>query len=97
MTSTVEFSGIYSAIPPHMQAAIRRYIEQGFMPGDFLVGVITNNLTRAVNYADETNLPLLKLYVQWFYHEAPGNSWGSVENMRSWMESRRELIEAIGE
>lgn len=86
----VEFDGQYSAIPPHMQAAIRRYVVQGLRPGDFLTGVITNDLRRAINYADETNLPLIKLYVQWFYNVAPGSCHGSPKNMEEWMNARSQ-------
>ena len=84
----VEFVGDYAQIPPHMQDAIRRYIVQGLKPGNFLTGVITNDLRRAVCAADEQNLPLIKLYVHWFFNEAPGNSQGSPEIMRKWMAER---------
>ena len=84
----VSFNGQYADIPAHMQDAIRRYVIQGYKPGDFLTGVITNNLRQAVGHADETNLPLLKTYVQWFYNEAPGSCWGSVQAMNEWMTER---------
>jgi hypothetical protein len=86
----VEFEGDYARIPSHMQDAIRRYVVQGLKPGDFLTGVITNDLRRAVNSADEQNLPLIKLYVQWFYNEAPGVCSGSHEHMRLWMAARAD-------
>jgi len=86
----VEFRGDYATIPPHMQEAIRRYVVQGIKPGDFLTGVITNDLRRAVGCADEQNIGLLKLYVQWFYNEAPGSCWGSLENMNEWMNARMQ-------
>ncbi len=80
-----KFEGQYAQIPAHMQEAIRRYVVQGIQPGDFLTAVITNDLRNAVNRADETNLPLLKVYVQWFYNEAPSACWGSHEMMHEWM------------
>lgn len=86
------FHGAYSLIPEHMQAAITRYIVHGIRPGDFLIGVITNDLKRAVNYADDENIKLLKLYVQWFYNEAPGHCWGSREAIDAWMRDRQEKI-----
>lgn len=88
---SLEFNGQYAAIPPHMQEAIRRYVINGIKPGRFLTGVITNNLSEAVNNADETNLPLLRLYVLWFYNEAPGSCWGSVNALNEWMKFRPVL------
>jgi hypothetical protein len=83
------FDGEYAQIPEHMQAALRRYVLEGVKPGDFLTAVICNDLRNAVGRADETNLPLLKLYVQWFYNVAPGSCWGSDEKMLKWMDERR--------
>jgi hypothetical protein len=86
----VHFSGQYAEIPEHMQDALRRYVIQGIKPGDFLTAVILNDLKNAVNRADETNLRLLRTYVQWFYNEAPGACWGSLENMQTWMVAREQ-------
>lgn len=84
-----EFDGPYAQIPPHMQEAIRRYVVQGFLPGHFLQGVISNDLRMAVNHADESNLPLIKLYVQWFYNVAPSGCSGNVETMMRWHSDRQ--------
>lgn len=85
------FRGEYAAMPDDMKDSIIKYIEYGAKPGDFLTAVITNNLRNAVGHANETNLPLLKLYVQWFYNVAPGGSQGDVQKMQSWMQSRKNL------
>lgn len=86
----VAFFGQYADIPPHMQAALRRYVIEGIKPGDFLTAVICNNLQNAVNRADDDNLALLKTYVQWFYNEAPAACWGSPTNMDLWMTARAQ-------
>jgi hypothetical protein len=83
-----EFGGPYANIPPHMQESIRRYVVNRIAPGHFLQGVITNDLRMAVNHADETNLPLIKLYVQWFYNQAPAGCTGSRETMLQWLSER---------
>jgi hypothetical protein len=85
----VAFDGEYAQIPEHMQAALRAYVLEGRRPGDFLTSVICNDLRNAVGRADETNLSLLKLYVQWFYNIAPGSCWGSAEAMLKWQDARR--------
>jgi hypothetical protein len=85
-----EFEGGYAQIPPHMQEAIRRYVVQGLAPGQFLQGVISNDLRMAVGHADQTNLPLIKLYVQWFYNVAPAACYGSLETMLKWCSDRQQ-------
>lgn len=82
------FDGQYANIPEHMREALRRYVEDGIQPGSFLTAIIRNDLCEAVNRADDTNLPLIKLYVQWFYNEAPGTCWHNRENMTEWMRAR---------
>jgi hypothetical protein len=84
------FEGQYAEIPEHMQAPLRAYVLEGRRPGDFLTSVICNDLRNAVGRADEDNLRLLRLYVQWFYNVVPGACWGSAENMLRWSEERRK-------
>lgn len=84
-----EFPNEYAQIPPHMQEAIRRYVVQGLAPGHFLQGVITNDLRMAVNHADDTNLPLIRLYVGWFYNQAPALCHGSLDTMLNWLKTRQ--------
>jgi hypothetical protein len=55
-------------------------------PGQFLMAVICNDLRGAVNYADDENLPLIKLYVQWFYNRAPSQCSGSPSRLVEWVE-----------
>lgn len=84
----VDFKGEYAQIPEHMQLALRRYVLEGIKPGDFLTATICNDLRAAVFRADDTNYPLLKLYLQWLFNVAPGNCWGSPEKMETWMHER---------
>lgn len=70
------FLGQYAAIPAHMQESIMNYVLRKIPVGNFLKAVICNNLREAVGYADEENLPLLKIYVQWFYNVCPANLVG---------------------
>ena len=74
-------------IPARMRGAIVRYYERGLPPGHFLTAVISNDLKEAVNRADNEDVALLKNYVLWFYNYAPVGSWGSAENMQTWLES----------
>jgi len=80
------FTGEYASIPERMQEAIKRYVIDHVRPGQFLMAVICNNLRDAVNYADDENLLLIRLYVQWFYNRAPSSCHGSPTNMVTWIE-----------
>tara|TARA_R100000656_G_scaffold59398_1_gene46247 strand:- start:34 stop:321 length:288 start_codon:yes stop_codon:yes gene_type:complete len=77
----------YGRLPPHLQGGVRRYIEEGIPPGDFLTAVITNNLRLAVGHADSTSLAALTDIVRFFYNEPPGGCWGTPEKMKAWMQT----------
>jgi hypothetical protein len=79
------FTGDYADIPERMQDAIRRYVIDRVQPGRFLTAVICNDLRNAVGSADDENLPLLKLYLQWFYNRAPAPCHGSYDAMQAWL------------
>jgi hypothetical protein len=82
------FTGEYAAIPPHMQDAIKRYVIDKLRPGSFLSSVISNDLRGAVNYADSENLPLLPVYVKWFYNRAPSGCSGNPQQLEDWLVSK---------
>jgi hypothetical protein len=65
------FDGEYEVIPQHMRDAIMDYALRRREPGDFLTGVICNDLKKAVCRADSQNLPLIKTYVLWFHNQCP--------------------------
>lgn len=75
----------YSGLPTHIQGGVRHYIEHGDPVGYFLTQVIQNNLSGALSQADEINRARIFDIVSWFYNEAPGQCWGSPDNMHAWM------------
>lgn len=64
--------GDYTKIPYQMKKAIIEYVVEKRPPGSFLVALISNDLAGAIGYADDKNIKLLKLYVQWFYNNTSG-------------------------
>jgi hypothetical protein len=76
----------YDQIPPHMREAIEMYVIERKCTGDFLRAVITNDLRNAVGRADDTNLPLLPIYVRWFYNRAPASCHGSPARFEAWLQ-----------
>jgi hypothetical protein len=75
----------WKLIPEYMHGGIRRYVEHGVLPGDFLQAVICNDLFRAVERADDTNILLLARYVIFFYNYTPHECWGSADHVKAWV------------
>lgn len=67
-----------------MMDSVTRYVEDGYIPGDFLQAIICNDLSKAVAHADEKNLENIPAYVGYFYNEAPQGCWGSKKAMEEW-------------
>lgn len=72
-------------IPDRMMDGIKRYIEVGIRPGDFLCAVISNDLKAAVSLADDENIRNLPAYIAYFYNNAPETCWGSPQNLLDWI------------
>ena len=81
----------YDKLPEHMQEAARLYIEEGEMPGSFLVAVLTNNLVEAFGKADEVNRSCLREWVLWLYNDIPEAAWGSAEKVLAWCAEQQAL------
>ncbi len=81
-------------IPRRMMDGIRRYVDQGIPPGDFLQAVICNDLVAAVSRADDENIRNLPAFVGYFYNEVPGPCWGSPQKMEAWIEKGGKHEEA---
>ena len=85
----------YELLPEHMRGAARRYIETGIPPGSFLQAVICNDLREALGRADHINAANMQDIVGFFYNEAPSQCWGSLENMKTWIQLRNEEREKV--
>jgi hypothetical protein len=78
-------------IPERMMGGIKRYVEDGVLPGDFLQGVICNDLHKAVAHADDENLANLPAFSMYMYNRAPAACRGSKEKMDAWVKLKRDL------
>jgi hypothetical protein len=74
----------FHQIPPHMREGIILYTESHIPTGSFLQAVIENDLLGAVQCADNTNIGIIPVYVNWFYWHAPPECWGSEEAYKAW-------------
>jgi len=70
---------------------MRRYIEEGALPGSFLRAVICNKLVEAFAQADSTNILRLFDYADFLYNEVPSPCWGSEEKMLEWAEKCKAI------
>ena len=75
-------------IPPITMGALLRYVNKGYMPGDFLTAVLTNDLFGAVGRADVDNIAALPEIVKFVYNEVPGNAWGSIQAVKEYANDR---------
>jgi len=75
----------YEKLPEHIRGGVKRYIEDGILPGSFLIAVICNKLIDSFLRADDTNLESMIDIVDFFYNEAPSECHGSEEKMQLWI------------
>jgi hypothetical protein len=75
----------WNLIPSYMREGVLMYIERGVPPGSFLQAVLKNDLWRAVDCADQTNIQIVHRYVLFFYNYAPSECWGSVDAYEAWI------------
>ena len=80
----------YDKIPvDYMIGGMKRYIEDGILPGDFLHALLTNDLKGTFAHADETNALFIREWVMWLYNECPSVAQGSVVAVNAWVEEKR--------
>lgn len=81
-------------IPEHMHGALKRYIDDGILPGGFLSAVLQNNLKEAVGRADHLNMDKLPDYIRFLYNFAPSPCWGSEEKVSAWIEMHEHRMKS---
>ena len=83
----------YSMLPEHMQDGMKRYVEEGIRPGDFLYLVLCNDFVRALGHADMINMARIIDYARFLYNEAPTSCWGSREKVDAWISRHQRSAE----
>ena len=78
----VRTSVAYGKIPNQkMVTGVRNYAEYGIMPGDFLLGLFSNDLRETFTRADPTNGKLIPEWLIWMHWDAPSSLFGSKDKM----------------
>ena len=75
---------VYDLLPEHIRGGMKRYIEQGIIPGDFLQTVICNDLMNSFAKADDINREHMFHIVHFMYNQAPYQCYGSRTKMHKW-------------
>ena len=86
---TLENDTEYQKLPEQYREGMRRYIEEGIIPGSFLVAALSNNLHAAVTQCSGP-MEDLKTVMMWLYNEAPSRCWGSPKQVRDWILGRND-------
>jgi len=79
----------YNLLPAHIRGGMKRYIEDGIQPGNFLTAVICDKLVESFAQADDVNIACMFEIAGFMYNEAPSVCRGSKEKMEAWMKSQK--------
>lgn len=71
-------------IPDYMVRPLQGYIMRGEATGDFLYALLSNDLKRCIDYADDVNVRHLPEYVRFLVNRVPCGCWGSPEEVTTW-------------
>ena len=75
----------YTRLPEGLREEMRLYMESGVRPGSFLTLFLSNDLTGAMQRADEINRHRFFDICLFLYNDAPGGSYGSPDHVREWV------------
>ena len=85
------FDGEYARIPERMQVALKNYFLDHLPVGGFLTALFSNDLRNTFWRADDENVKMIELYVQWLNSVDYGRTaWGSPEIVADWLKNKVE-------
>ncbi len=83
--NTMEQALAASQIPEYMKGGLLRYLLRGIPPGSFLTALLSNDLRRTFERADDHNQRAVLDYIKFLYNDAPGQVWGSPSKVNDWI------------
>lgn len=74
-------------VPEHTIEALDDYFIRGYLPGNFIICILTNNLYGAVASADFKNRHAIYEIVKLLTNtsKVPGGSYGSIQEVNNWI------------
>jgi hypothetical protein len=76
-------------VPDHLRDGLIAYFVEHVRPGSFLMAVLANHLSDAVQRADPKSLAALPDLVGFLVEYAPHDAWGHYHIVRAWLEQRK--------
>lgn len=76
-------------VPAHLVPGLRRFIDEGQLPGDFLRAVLENDLKATVARADPESLAGLRPLLVFMHCVLPAGCWGSPLRVSQWAKGVR--------
>lgn len=80
-------------VPEHTHAALVRYLVHRCHPGGCVQSILEGDLYGAARKADADNTRELAHIARWIMNNAPVESYGSVEAVKSWLAGNRAQTE----
>lgn len=87
----------YDKIPNVILLAINNHVLRGQRCGHFVTAVLSNDLTEAVNRADDECQKCLHTIILYLYNRCPGECWGSKKKMEDWRKNGGTEGKGIGD
>lgn len=84
----------WGMIPPYMHEGLKRWVEIGLVPGDFMRSVLENDLKGAAGHADNENRYRLYDYAMFMIWYLPAECHGSKQAVLDWVERGEAAREA---
>jgi hypothetical protein len=76
----------------HLIPSIDRYVNQHIRCGDFLNGVLENDLITACCHADWQNVTLIPIICNYLmFTDVPPNAWGSPKRVQAWLSQKASV------
>ena len=72
-------------LPAKVRTCLDYYALTGQISSGFLAAVLCNDLSKAVSFADSSNLAALPAIVGYVYNELPSDSWGNEAKVCAWI------------
>jgi len=78
----------YPKIPYHMLISVIAYRDYGRYVGGFLEALLSNDLMKAIERADDDNICALADYGKLLHNDMPSDSYGSQGRYKAWIKHR---------
>ena len=86
MTTKFDWEHSMRGLPDVSKEALKNYFLHAYQPGSFLTSLLCNDpWSEVIGRADHWNKPILGKYLEWLYENAPAGSWGSEQEVASWL------------